>query len=412
MLRRTLSPVQVSEAHERSTTAHLTSLPHGVEESAVPINATDDGRRDRCAFLETGESADAHAPPCASAQESACDSCRFSSVASASLASPDAVPQVSALAPAPVPCLQAPPSCAFVDVPPSAMPARRLKNVYDGAMPLPPGTTKRALGRLRIVWCCVVTAKSWHSLFVGLPILFFTTLFVTVVVPRGEWFTYVFTALFTTISVTCLTLSVTLDPGVIPPAPQSQQPTQSTTVMVGGQPVLCKVCTTCHIIRPPRSTHCRFCDVCVEEFDHHCGIIGSCVGKRTFRFFGGFFVITSFLVLYILIRSFIILVSTDFKPANERPHLIWLAVSCTLCIVAAIIGAILVMPCAGRYIMLSASNSTVKETMRTQRQQTKSGEQPPGVVPVAETKSGNYCANLRRLFSPIGRSRIPYDYYV
>ncbi|KAK7195713.1 DHHC palmitoyltransferase [Novymonas esmeraldas] len=297
-------------------------------------------------------------------------------------------------------------------LPPSAVPARRFKGHYDGTMHLPPGVTKRALGRMRMVWCCVVTSESWHALFVGVPILFFATLFASVVVPRGEWYTYVFTAIFTAASLTCLTLSVTLDPGIIPPAPQSEQPENPTTVMVGGKAVECKVCTTCHIIRPPRSSHCRFCDVCVEEFDHHCGILGSCVGKRTFRFFGGFFIITSVLALYVFFRSLVVIVTTDFKRAPEERELIWLAVACLLCIFAAFLGGILVMPCAGRYILLSATNSTVKETMNAQTP-AQAGDSPAGCVPVAEMNSDNYALNfLRRLFSPIGRSRIPLDYYV
>nr|CCM19087.1 hypothetical protein, conserved [Leishmania guyanensis] len=374
-----------------------------MEKIPVVINVTDDWSRDSCTFLKTGESSDAHAVDCVSAQESAGGTGLFSSGGSASVASPAVERHVSARAPAPMPC---------VPVPPSATPVRQFKSLYDQSMHLPPGTTKRALGRLRIVWCCVVTAESWHAVFVGAPILFFATLFVTVVVPRGEWLTYLFTAFFTATSVTCLILSVTLDPGIIPPASQSQQPAEPAVVLVSGKPVVCKVCPTCHILRPPRSTHCQFCDVCVEEFDHHCSILGSCVGKRTFRFFGGFFIMTSFLALYVLIRSFITVVTTDFTLANDQSHLIWLAASCILCIFAAIIGAILVIPCAARYVMLSATNSTVKETMRTQ-QQSPSGKQAGGCLPAAEMRIDNYCLSLvRRLFSPIGRSRIPFDYYV
>ncbi|KAG5492132.1 hypothetical protein GH5_01037 [Leishmania sp. Ghana 2012 LV757] len=406
MLERTSSPGQLEEVHARPTT-RLTSSLHELEETSIVAKVADAGSGHRRTFPETGESNDAPGALCAKAEELVDGGRRFSFVGSA-----DAEPQPSALALAPVPCLQ-PPACGnSVNVPPSAIPAGRFGSVYDGTFYLPPGTTKRALGRLRIVWCCVVTTESWHAFFVGVPILFFSTLFVTAVVPRGEWFTYLLTVLCTIMSVACLALSVTLDPGVIPPASQSEQPTQPMTVAVGGKSVVCKVCTTCHIIRPPRSTHCRVCDVCVEEFDHHCGILGSCVGKRTFRFFGGFFIFTSFLTLYILIRCFIIIASTDFTSASEQPNLIWVAASCILCIVAAIMGAILVMPFAGRYIMLSATNSTLKETSRTQ-QQTQSGEHLPGCVSVGEMNSGNYCVNFfRRLFSPIGRSRVPFDYYV
>ena len=33
-------------------------------------------------------------------------------------------------------------------------------------------------------------------------------------------------------------------------------------------------------------THCiDGCDVCVEGYDHHCGVIGICVGDFNFKYF-------------------------------------------------------------------------------------------------------------------------------
>eukprot|EP00347_Sterkiella_histriomuscorum_P015716 403355951 len=52
-------------------------------------------------------------------------------------------------------------------------------------------------------------------------------------------------------------------------------------------------CSTCNILRPPRSFHCNTCNVCIEQHDHHCPWVGTCVGKRNHRYFSLFLLYTS-----------------------------------------------------------------------------------------------------------------------
>lgn len=68
------------------------------------------------------------------------------------------------------------------------------------------------------------------------------------------------------------------DPGVYPRLnPGERDPFE----LVAGM----QLCKICNVRRPPRSAHCYTCGVCVLEHDHHCGVLGGCVGQRSLRWF-------------------------------------------------------------------------------------------------------------------------------
>ena len=66
---------------------------------------------------------------------------------------------------------------------------------------------------------------------------------------------------------------------------------------VNGISIDLKVCKTCKIIRPPRSSHDRKTDRCVRRFDHYCPWIGNAVGEGNYVWFLAFVTTTCFTCL-------------------------------------------------------------------------------------------------------------------
>ncbi|CAO3669335.1 unnamed protein product [Rhizopus stolonifer] len=62
-----------------------------------------------------------------------------------------------------------------------------------------------------------------------------------------------------------------------------------------------RYCDTCKIYRPPRASHCRQCDNCVEYEDHHCIWLNNCVGKRNYRYFFTFIMTCVVLCVYVIV---------------------------------------------------------------------------------------------------------------
>eukprot|EP01016_Furgasonia_blochmanni_P029714 TRINITY_DN3113_c0_g1_i3.p1 TRINITY_DN3113_c0_g1~~TRINITY_DN3113_c0_g1_i3.p1 ORF type:complete len:410 (-),score=47.64 TRINITY_DN3113_c0_g1_i3:382-1482(-) len=84
-----------------------------------------------------------------------------------------------------------------------------------------------------------------------------------------------------------------------------------------------RYCTTCKIMRPPRASHCDYCDNCVMNFDHHCYFVGNCVGRRNHKYFFGFLLSGAILCNYSLIIGIVQIIllfssSSQIREAYEQ----------------------------------------------------------------------------------------------
>ena len=77
------------------------------------------------------------------------------------------------------------------------------------------------------------------------------------------------------------------DPGILPKQrpPNYKINKEKIKTRIGGHVIILNYCYTCHIYRPPRTSHCSRCDNCVERFDHHCLWLANCIGKRNYKYF-------------------------------------------------------------------------------------------------------------------------------
>ncbi len=87
---------------------------------------------------------------------------------------------------------------------------------------------------------------------------------------------------------------------------------------IRGRKFKVRFCNTCYIFRGPAVSHCKKCDNCVENFDHHCPWLGNCIGKNNYFYFFLFLIFCNVFILSNLF-SCISLIILDFQELkNEK----------------------------------------------------------------------------------------------
>ena len=77
---------------------------------------------------------------------------------------------------------------------------------------------------------------------------------------------------------------------------------------IRGRKFKVKFCSTCHIFRGPGVSHCKKCDNCVENFDHHCPWLGNCIGKNNYYYFFIFLIFVNVFVISNLFISIVLMI--------------------------------------------------------------------------------------------------------
>ncbi|KAF7294816.1 Palmitoyltransferase [Mycena indigotica] len=114
------------------------------------------------------------------------------------------------------------------------------------------------------------------------------------------------------ITISSMLTTAMRDPGILPRDLDPEPPYPATSPSDGGMRapmprdlkvrsdvVRVKYCPTCKTYRPPRSSHCKMCDNCVDGCDHHCQWVNNCIGRRNY---------TTFFVMLVSVATTLVLV--------------------------------------------------------------------------------------------------------
>lgn len=74
-----------------------------------------------------------------------------------------------------------------------------------------------------------------------------------------------------------------------------------------------KFCEYCKLFTKRKTNHCFQCHHCVSNFDHHCGIMGRCVGRTNVVLFYLFVIIANTLYLGLIILGVYELISSKVQ---------------------------------------------------------------------------------------------------
>ena len=147
------------------------------------------------------------------------------------------------------------------------------------------------------IWCNkrIITGQKYYHMFFTFFLFTVPYIFTMIVLLKmGKIKTYlniiyiIISSIFYIIQTYSTFRGGLTDPGILPRQNADIYYTTNKPNMkyiIGGNIHKLNYCYSCSLFRPPRTSHCAICDNCVERFDHHCVWLGTCVGKRNYKYF-------------------------------------------------------------------------------------------------------------------------------
>ena len=130
----------------------------------------------------------------------------------------------------------------------------------------------------RNVFLCsgsVMLGCHWRHLLGSLALTIISWLqYIVLLVPFFNWhYWYIISLLLATLNAILLINVSATDPGILPRQQFKNERSASVSIIRKDATVLkSNFCKICNIWRPARARHCKYCDNCVDIFDHHCPV--------------------------------------------------------------------------------------------------------------------------------------------
>ena len=161
--------------------------------------------------------------------------------------------------------------------------ARDGENEVEVELPLESyGKRKKTIGQVeaqkQLARATRLFGYFFSTFFFGCHIIFHAIgWFIFIKEHLDDWFYVPYLFIFAIIAIYCFIKASFGDPGFLP----------CNTANINSNNPPPNICTTCQLVRPMRSKHCKYCGRCVARFDHHCPFINNCVGAKNYPYFIG-----------------------------------------------------------------------------------------------------------------------------